>query len=75
MIRTCCTVLHHVEVVVFFAVTIGGGAVLLALGFLGIALGRRRGRARNDVSVLTAVLLVAGFVLLALSALPFRDQH
>lgn len=51
----------------FLLLTDGGGALLLALGFLGIVLGRRRGRPKNDVGVLAAVLLIAGFVLLCVS--------
>jgi hypothetical protein len=62
-------------VVAFSLVTIGGGALLLASGFVGIHLGRRRGRPKNDVGVVTAVLLVAGFVLLGAAAVPFRISH
>ena len=61
--------------VIFYVVTIGGGVVLMVLGFLGVYLGRRRGRPKIDVSLPATVLLVAGFVLISLAALPFRDQH
>lgn len=62
-------------VVLFYVVTLGGGALLLALGFFTIYLGRRRGRSKNDASVLSAVLLVAGSLLLFAALLPLRDQH
>ena len=56
----------------FYVLTFGGGAVISTLGFCGICLGRRRGRPRNDVSVLAAVLLVAGFVVILVGAWGLR---
>lgn len=59
----------------FYILTFGGGAVVSALGFCGIYLGRRRGRPRNDVGVLAAVLLVAGFVTILVGAWGLRATN